>query len=324
MHGPEVILLLARITAVAGPLVIAAAVIWLFRQGRVRSAAALIVSGVLAWTLGVWAFLIEPAGLTVRHVTVESHQWTGPPLRIGLIADTHVATAHTDPERIRRLVAAMNGQHPDMVVLLGDYAGSHEPARDRSDAERAEILQGVAAFADLQSPLGTYGVLGNHDSWFSEDLLVDALDAAGVRVLQNDAMAVLRPDGAFWIGGVADLHSERLIASVSRTLLPAPRDAPVILMTHWPDPFADVPPHVALTVAGHTHCGQVNLPLLGRLVLPSEGSYRWPCGLYEDGGRYLFVTGGVGISILPVRFRAPPEIVIVTLRTPRISRDSGP
>jgi predicted MPP superfamily phosphohydrolase len=73
---------------------------------------------------------------------------------------------------------------------------------------------------------------------------------------------------------------------------------------------------VALTLAGHSHCGQVNFPLVGRLLHASRGSRRWPCGPYRDGERRLYVTGGLGTSILPVRFRAPPEIAIVTLRGP--------
>jgi hypothetical protein len=79
--------------------------------------------------------------------------------------------------------------------------------------------------------------------------------------------------------------------------------------------FAEVPGRVAITLAGHTHCGQVNLPLFGRVVHASRMSKRWACGLYDEGGRKLFVTGGVGVSILPVRFRAPPEIVILTLKS---------
>jgi uncharacterized protein len=83
---------------------------------------------------------------------------------------------------------------------------------------------------------------------------------------------------------------------------------------HEPDLFAQTPDNVALAVAGHTHCGQVNLPFIGRPILPGEGSQRWPCHLYSVGQRKLYVTGGIGTSILPVRFRAPPEIVILTLR----------
>jgi hypothetical protein len=105
-----------------------------------------------------------------------------------------------------------------------------------------------------------------------------------------------------------------LVAAILRQVTD---DAPVIVLTHWPDPFIDVPGDVALTLAGHTHCGQVNLPIFGRLVHASRMSERWACGLYDEGGRKLFVTGGVGVSILPVRFRAPPEIVVVTLRAAR-------
>lgn len=314
MTGPAVILLLAWIAAVLTPPALAFIVWRLLRRQRTRLSVAVAIPVALAWGLGVWAFLIEPAGLTVRHVTIESARWRGPPVRIGLIADTHVAAPHTDPERIRRVVAAMNAEHPDMVVLLGDYVGSHEPAAERSDAQRAEILEGVAAFESLRSPLGTWGVLGNHDSWFDEVLLARAMRRAGVRVLQNQANQVDRPGAPFWVGGIADLESRILSPSVQTTLSDVPPDAPVILITHWPDPFEGVPPRVALTLAGHTHCGQVDLPLIGRPILPSPGSYRWPCGLYYEGGRPLFVTGGVGVSILPVRFRAPPEIVIVTLR----------
>jgi len=157
-------------------------------------------------------------------------------------------------------------------------------------------------------------VLGNHDSWYDDAAISAALTRAGVRVLDNRAERIARPGSAFWVAGLADMHSPRQPPTVSGTLRDVTDAAPIIVLTHWPDPFVDVPDRVALTLAGHTHCGQVNLPLLGRLVHASAMSERWACGLYDEGGRKLFVTGGVGVSILPVRFRAPPEIVIVTLR----------
>lgn len=201
-------------------------------------------------------------------------------------------------------------------MLLGDYAGGHEPASVRARPEGSEILRGVTAFGALRSPLGTHGVLGNHDSWFDEAALADAMRRGRARPLRNEAIRIERRGGAFWVAGVADMVSSSNPASVRRTLAAVTDDAPVIVLTHWPDPFQDVPASVALTLAGHTHCGQVNLPFIGRPVLPSPASHRWPCGLYDEGGRKLFVTGGVGVSILPVRFRAPPEIVVVTLRAP--------
>lgn len=90
-------------------------------------------------------------------------------------------------------------------------------------------------------------------------------------------------------------------------------DDPVLLLTHNPDIFPDVPPRVSLTLAGHTHGGQVNFPFFGRLVVPSRYGQRYAMGHVVEGGRHLFVSGGVGTSILPVRFRVPPEIVVITI-----------
>lgn len=317
MAGPGVVLVLAWIGAVLGPVICVFLIRRLLRSRRIFLVWSLGAIFAAAWSLGVWAFLIEPATLTVRHVTVESAQWRGPPLRIGVISDTHVAAPHTDVARIERLVARMNGQRPDVVVLLGDYAGGHEPAAMRARPEQSEILRGVEAFRGLSAPLGVHGVLGNHDSWYDDAAISAALTRAGVTVLDNRAERIARPGGAFWLAGLADMHSPREPPLVSATLRQVADDAPVVVLTHWPDPFVEVPDRVALTLAGHTHCGQVNLPVFGRLVHASRMSERWACGLYDEGGRKLFVTGGVGVSILPVRFRAPPEIAVVTLRAAR-------
>jgi predicted MPP superfamily phosphohydrolase len=314
MAGPGLILTLAWIGAVTGPIVCAFLIRRLLRDRRIFLACGLGAIAAVFWSLGVWAFLVEPATLTVRHVTVESAAWSGPPLRIGVISDTHVAAPHVDVPRVLDLVERMNAEAPDVVVLLGDYTGGHDPAEMRPVPERSEVLQGVFAFRGLRAPLGVFGVLGNHDSWFDETAIEQALIGAGVSVVENRALPVDSDGGRFWVAGLADLHSRRTQPSIPLALTAVPEAGPVIVLTHWPDPFSDVPGRVALTLAGHTHCGQVNLPLIGRPILPSAGSRRWPCGLYDEGGRKLFVTGGVGVSILPVRFRAPPEIVIVTLR----------
>jgi len=323
MTGSGMVLILAWTGAILGPIVCILLIRRLLRDRRIFLGWTLAGLAAVGWSLGVWAFLVEPATLTVRHVTVESAAWSGPPLRIGVISDTHVAAPHTDVERVRRLVARMNSEHPDVVVLLGDYAGGHEPATRRARPEQSEILQGVEAFAGLRSPFGTYGVLGNHDSWFDDAAIAAALRRADVTVLDNTARSVARPGSGFWIGGLADMHSPREPPLVAATMEQVTDASPVILLTHWPDPFVEVPGRVALTLAGHTHCGQVNLPVLGRLVHASRMSERWPCGLYDEGGRRLFVTGGVGVSILPVRFRAPPEIVVVTLRAPALDPRVG-
>ncbi len=267
----------------------------------------------IAYGLGVWAFLIEPETLVVRRISVESPQWSGPPLRIGVISDTHVGAPHMDAARARSVVAQMNGERPDVVVLLGDYVGRHQPGPDRPPAERAEIMKGVAALGSLKAPLGVVAILGNHDWWYDGAVVARTLTGAHVSVLENQAMRLDRPGGALWIAGLEDMESLRAAPSPARALAAVPMGEPVILLMHEPDAYPAVPQRVALSLAGHTHCGQVVLPIVGRLIHASPGAKRWPCGLYRDGGRPLFVTAGVGTSILPARFRAPPEIVVITL-----------
>ena len=122
MAGPDAVLVMAWVAAVLGPVVCALLIRRLLRGRRIILAWSLGTVVAVGWVLGVWAFLVEPATLTVRHVTVESAAWRGPPLRIGVISDTHVAAPHTDVARIKRLVARMNAERPDIVVLLGDHA----------------------------------------------------------------------------------------------------------------------------------------------------------------------------------------------------------
>jgi predicted MPP superfamily phosphohydrolase len=221
---------------------------------------------------------------------------------------------HMSVQRLDAIVQRMNSQHPDIVVLLGDFVGGHDPAEARTEADRSAAMAGLPPFGKLQAPLGVWAVLGNHDWWYDGPAIERGLQAAGVQVMENDRTRISREGGAFWLSGLADYESTRELPSYSHTLADLEGADPILAIAHWPDVFAAAPPQVALTIAGHSHCGQVNLPFFGRLMHASRGSERWPCGLYEERGRKLYVTGGVGVSIIPARFLQPPEIVVVTLR----------
>ena len=303
------VMMIAWAGTLAGPFIA-----WrLWRRRGWRAQAALVLLAI-AYALGVWTFLIEPRLLVVRHVTVVTPVWTAPPTRIAVLSDTHVGDPHVSAARVARVVARINREHPDAVVFVGDYVGGHARYGARTSEERAEIDRGIAALGQARAASGRAAVLGNHDWWYDGAHVEASLRRAGLPVLENAAIRVQANTGAYWIAGVADLYSERAPPSVPDALKAVPPNEPVILLSHWPDVFPRVPGRVALTIAGHAHCGQVNFPILGRPLAPSPGSARWPCGLYDEGGRKLLVTGGLGTSILPVRFRAPPEIVIVTLR----------
>ncbi|MDP3739593.1 MAG: metallophosphoesterase [Hyphomonadaceae bacterium] len=268
----------------------------------------------ILWGFGIRAFLWEPETLVIRRVDTVSRGWTGAPLRIGIISDTHMNSPHMSVARLDGIVRQMNAERPDIVVLLGDYAGGHVPLAKSSAGRQASVMSGLPPLGKLQAPLGIWAVLGNHDWWYDGPTIERGLEAAGIHVLENERVLVERQGGAFWVAGLADYDSLRTRPSYRDTLVDLADGAPVLALSHWPDVFAAAPDRVAITLAGHTHCGQVNLPFAGRLIHASEGSARWPCGLYEERGRKLYVTGGVGVSVLPVRFLQPPEIAILTLR----------
>ncbi len=308
--------------AIAGALigfpVVVLSAIWLVRNWRrlgprVRWAlfAALALFETAYW-LNVYAWLVEPNLLVVRRVEIVSENWHGAPLTIAALGDTHVASPHVSVERMSRVVARINALRPDLVVLLGDYAGSHEPAAERAARENSDVLNGVATFAALDARYGAAAVIGNHDSWYDRPAIARELEAAGVATLWNRHVVIARPSGRFVIAGLADLDTGD--PDYARAVDGAPEGAGVIVLTHSPDVFESIPEGPAIILAAHTHCGQVYLPFLGRPIIPSAYGQRFACGLVREGPRVMFVTGGLGTSILPLRFMTPPEIALITLR----------
>jgi predicted MPP superfamily phosphohydrolase len=310
-----VILLLAWAAVIIWPVLLAVALWRGLKRGRGPGALGwMFVAWVtVLWGLGVHAFLWEPQTLEVRRVEVVSRTWTGPSLRIGVISDTHMGAPHMSVARLNSIVLRMNSERPDIVVLLGDFAGGHEPADERSEGDRAAVLSGIPPLEKLEAPFGVWAVLGNHDWWYDGAVIERELEARKVQVLENERVLINREGGSFWLAGLADYDSLRKKPSYMDTIGELSSNEPILAISHWPDVFAAAPDRVALTLAGHSHCGQVNLPVVGRLVHASRGAERWQCGLYEERGRKLYVSGGVGVSILPVRFLQPPEIAVVTL-----------
>jgi uncharacterized protein len=265
----------------------------------------LAVAGVLAY----WAVVVEPDRLVVERVTVALPAW--PPELDGLtvvaVSDIHAGSPHLDAAKLERLVETVNATRPDLVVLLGDYV-----IQDVVGGRFMPPEEAAAVLGGLRARLGVAAVLGNHDWWLDGRRVRAALEARGIPVLENQVMAVGGASRRFWIAGIADAWTRRY--DVPGTLAQVPVDAPVLLLTHNPDIFPLVPPRVALTLAGHTHGGQVRLPLLGRPIVPSEYGQRFAAGVVREEGRVLFVTTGVGTSIIPVRFRVPPAVSLLTLR----------
>ncbi len=292
------------------------ACMWLFRRWDALPARkkwtlfAAIALFETAYWLNIYAWLVEPNLLFVRRIEIVSDDWRGAPLTIAALGDTHVASPHVDAARMGRIVARVNELRPELVVLLGDYAGFHASAAERSPAENQEILGGVATFAALISRYGAVAVLGNHDVWYDRQAITTALQNAGVAALWNRHVVIRRSGGPIVVAGVADAWTGE--PDFAAALDGAPAGADTIVLSHNPDVFTDLPEGVALMLAGHGHCGQVTIPLIGRPILPLRNK-RYGCGLIEEAGKRLYVTAGIGTSILPVRFLNPPEIVVIRI-----------
>ena len=277
---------------------------WRSRALRVLTALALI--GLM---LGLWAFVVEPASLRTREAEIALAEW--PPeldgLRVAVLADLHVGSPWNGRANLRRVVRATNRSRPDLVLIPGDLVIQGVVGGDPTPPE-----QFAADLARLRAPLGVYGVLGNHDWWHGAAEVAAALRSAGVVMLEDASAPIRRGADTLWLAGVSDLWEGA--HDIDAALADVPPDAPTLLFTHNPDLFPDVPERVALTIAGHTHGGQVALPFIGRPIVPSSFGERFAIGHVREGTRDLFVSSGVGTSILPVRFRVPPEVSVVTLR----------
>ena len=170
----------------------------------------------------------------------------------------------------------------------------------------------LAAIADLRPRLRgqVYGVLGNHDP----TRMLLGLERLHIRMLMNESEIIDRDGQHIHLAGIDDAHFYRA-DNIEKAAAGIPSDAFSILLSHTPEIYQ--PAALAdfnLLLSGHTHGGQVWLPLLGRRVVPSRFGQRYVYGHVIENGRHLFVTSGIGTSVLPVRFMVPPEIALLTLR----------
>ena len=258
--------------------------------------------------LAAYACLVEPRRLVVRRWTLALPRWPAAlaGLRVGVMTDLHAGVLHAGEGAIARWVARMNAEAPDVVLLAGDFTDAHPLYGRRLSPERiAERL------AELEAPLGPVAVLGNHD-WRAYGMRMwTALSAAGIPVLENDALALDAPGGRLHVAGLADLRLRR--PNLALALADVPDQEPVIMLSHNPDVFPFVPSRVALTVSGHTHGGQVAIPYVRHPVMPSRHGERYARGHIVEHGRHLVVSTGLGTSGIPVRLFAPPELLVLEL-----------
>ena len=234
-----------------------------------------------------------------------------PPVRIALISDIHVAGPDMPPARLSRIVAQINALRPDIVLVAGDMLGDDRHLVTR----RYSAEQAIAPLAGLAAPLGVYVAPGNHDHWTDLPGLARAMERHGVTLLANRAVQA----GPLVVGGLDDAHTG--LDDIAATMRQMDQlQGGRIILSHSPDAFPQVPRSVSLTVAGHTHCGQVAWPPgpwgHSAPITMSRYGQRYACGRVEEDGRVLVTTAGLGTSGLPLRLFAPPDIWLIEARPP--------
>ncbi len=295
------------------------------------------IGSLTALTGGGYAYAtgVEPYLFRTTTYRIQPPRWpAGLKLRIAVIADLHAHGVFLGPDAIRQILRTAKAADPDLILHLGDYCSQHAGAMT-PDAV-ATILGEVTA------PLGSFAILGNHD--WTDDLEVQshgtglpraaqALQAAGLTLLDGDAVPLTGLSPSLWIAGLPSEYairsglkrtrngylSQRMEHSadiMGRALRSVPENAQVLLMAHEPDVFAqDLDPRIVLQMSGHTHAGQIRL-LGWSPFIPSRYGLRYAYGHVQEGGRNLIVSAGLGGQCImgkPIRIGARPEIVIVDL-----------
>jgi predicted MPP superfamily phosphohydrolase len=254
--------------------------------------------------------------LVVTRYRMNPPAWPrGRKLTITVIADLHAGGPNMGLARVEEMVSVANLLKSDLVVLLGDYFATH-----RFVTEVVPPAAWAGALGQLKAPLGVWSILGNHDWWFDVTGTRKALDAVGIPVLENDAQLLGTTPNRFWLAGLGDQIAHRLghgrfrgIDDLPGTLARVQTDDPVIMLVHEPDIFTEIPERVALTLAGHTHGGQIRVPFVWPRFVPSMYGARFAYGHVVEQGRHMVVSGGLGTSGIPARLGVPPEIVHITL-----------
>lgn len=254
-------------------------------------------------TTAGYATLFEPNRLKISQTRVQIRRWPRglDGLHIVLMADFHLFP-FTSADLIQQVIHQANTLSPDLVLLAGDFV--------YSEAEAAYELSPM--LAQLNPKLGSFAVLGNHDHAKGAAIVRRALERSGIEVLSNRGVTLSVGSSSFYLAGVDSMAAGA--PDVRAAFASHRSDAPTLVLAHEPDTIdyysRRVP--IDLQLSGHSHGGQIRLPLVGPVILPLWGR-RYPRGLYQVKDSQLFTSQGIGTVDLPVRINCPPEIAEITL-----------
>jgi predicted MPP superfamily phosphohydrolase len=229
--------------------------------------------------------------------------------KIALLSDFHF-DPYFSIHPLHAAVSMVDNLRPDLIVLTGDFVSAPLTGDRRRGALAAEPC--ARLLRQMTAPHGLWAVMGNHDDSTDPQHVTRVLESEKIRVLANQSEAIERDGARIWLAGVNDVLSNT--ADLTKTLLPVSSGEAVILLAHEPD-FADYAARfpIDLQLSGHSHGGQIRIPLLPPLYLPPLAK-KYILGQYQVGSLALYTNAGLGTIDVPLRFNCPPEITLLTLR----------
>jgi uncharacterized protein len=258
-----------------------------------------------------YGILMEPNRFTVETIHLKlprlSRRFSG--LRVAQISDIHMG-GWMNPERLRRVTDLVVTQKPDVLLITGDFLLGY----DFNDASQQAVKDLIEGLSPLAASIPTFGVLGNHDYWINAKAVRQMLRSCRITDLTNRVHTLTRDGEHLHLCGVDDVWDGDVRLDVVIAQLHG--DGAAILLAHEPD-FADTSAATGrfdLQLSGHSHGGQVVLPILGPPRLPYLGR-KYPSGLYKVREMFQYTNRGVGMARLPVRFNCPPEITLFVLES---------
>jgi predicted MPP superfamily phosphohydrolase len=246
--------------------------------------------------------VIDSSAMPVeRHIRVRARPWpSGSVKRVVLLSDLHVSFPGNSPARLTQTVARVNATHPDLIVIAGDFVSNAMAVK------RAGLVEATAPLAGLRAREAVVAVLGNNDAAVRAPLVARLKDL-GITVLENRSVRF----GPLSVIGLDDHSTGHLDVPAALRSYRQTGGWPLVL-SHSPYSLWALPAGGGLLLAGHTHCGQIKLPIISDFVTPAS-LRRYDCGVVRDGGRMTIVSAGLGVSTLPLRFGAPPDYWVIDI-----------
>lgn len=276
--------------------------------------------------LGLWSLYIEPDSLEINDVNLQIPNWpSGFKIRIAVLSDIHIGMPYCKEDKLKLIVKKTNALKPDLIIFLGDF-DSYTIVKSGISEDKI-----ISELKKLKAPYGVYSILGNHDKQYKENKLKDLryipvlgihkgkyqsrlietiLEKSNILLLENTYQKIMIHNKPLWLIGFSDRCASKY--KLKKILSKLPEDEPKILLNHRPDFFKQVPKDINLTLAGHTHGGQIRLPFIG--APHSNTKYGYTKGHITENNRHLFVTSGIGNISLPLRLGVRPEIVLLTIK----------